>query len=225
MLTFWPPALYLQNKSTLIIISSMINLESMIRIYLWISSLSEGYPPLVFPTMQLMVEALNLHVIAVAWDLQYLTCLAEASRTKIKPLEVTDMISGTMVTRPGKLFYDTLKVRIMQWWLFMWPKQCCQNDHFISLQCMARLNNRCHPDELRDFVEHGGHDPEEFPFLEEQSVLRRLEATLFSLRNWSMTKSKAALNNWHVRDFVLITQGDLLNAQDCYKLLQVIIER
>ena len=90
---------------------------------------------------------------------------------------------------------------------------------------MARLNNRCHPDELRDFVEHGGHDPEEFPFLEEQSVLRRLEATLFSLRNWSMTKSKAALNNWHVRDFVLITQGDLLNAQDCYKLLQVIIEQ
>ena len=64
--------------------------------------------------MQLMVEALNLHVIAVAWDLQYLTCLAEASRTKIKPLEVTDMISGTMVTRPGKLFYDTLKVHIMQ---------------------------------------------------------------------------------------------------------------
>ena len=96
---------------------------------------------------------------------------------------------------------------------------------FILFQCMARLNNRCHPDELRDFVEHGGHDPEEFPFLEEQSVLRRLEATLFSLRNWSMTKSKAALNNWHVRDFVLITQGDLLNAQDCYKLLQVIIER
>ena len=87
---------------------------------------------------------------------------------------------------------------------------------------MARLNNRCHPDELRDFVEHGSHDPEEFPFLEEQSVLRRLEATLFSLRNWSVTKSKAALNNWHVRDFVLITQGDLLNTQDCYKLLQVI---
>ena len=87
---------------------------------------------------------------------------------------------------------------------------------------MARLNNRCHPDELRDFVEHGSHDPEEYPFLEEQSVLRRLEATLFSLRNWSVTKSKAALNNWHVRDFILITQGDLLNTQDCYKLLQVI---
>ena len=71
---------------------------------------SEGYPPLVFPTMQLMVEALNLHVISVAWDLQYLTCLAESSRTKIKPMNVTDMNSGTMVTKPGKLFYDTLLV-------------------------------------------------------------------------------------------------------------------
>ena len=60
--------------------------------------------------MQLMVEALNLHVISVAWDLQYLTCLAESSRTKIKPMNVTDMNSGTMVTKPGKLFYDTLLV-------------------------------------------------------------------------------------------------------------------
>ena len=57
--------------------------------------------------------------------------------------------------------------------------------------------------------------------MEEQSILRRLEATLFTLRNWSVTKSKAAVNNWQVRDFVLITQGDLLNTQDCYTLLQV----
>ena len=57
--------------------------------------------------------------------------------------------------------------------------------------------------------------------MEEQSILRRLEATLFTLRNWSVTKSKAAVNNWLVRDFVLITQGDLLNTQDCYTLLQV----
>ena len=93
--------------------------------------------------------------------------------------------------------------------------------YFSKFQCITRLNNRCHPDELRDFVEHGSHDPEEFPFMEEQSILRRLEATLFTLRNWSVTKSKAAVNNWHVRDFVLITQGDLLNTQDCYTLLQV----
>ena len=93
--------------------------------------------------------------------------------------------------------------------------------YFSNFQCITRLNNRCHPDELRDFVEHGSHDPEEFPFMEEQSILRRLEATLFTLRNWSVTKSKAAVNNWHVRDFVLITQGDLLNTQDCYTLLQV----
>jgi hypothetical protein len=86
---------------------------------------------------------------------------------------------------------------------------------------MARLNNRCHPDELRDFVEHGTHDAEEFPFLEEQYILRRLEATLFSLRNWSVTRAKGALNNWQVREFLLITQGDLLNSQDCYSLIQV----
>jgi len=156
----------------------------------------EGYPPLVFPTMHLMVEALNMHVITVSWDLQYLTCLAESSRAKLKAIEVTEMNSGTTVSQPGNLFYDTLK-------------------------SITRLNNRCHPDELRDFVEHGSHDPEEFPFMEEQSILRRLEATLFTLRNWSVTKSKAAVNNWHVRDFVLITQGDLLNTQDCYTLLQL----
>ena len=74
---------------------------------------SEGYSPLVFPTMHLMVEALNLHVIAVSWDLQYLTCLAESSRARIKTIEVTNMVSGTTVTKPGKLFYDTLTVNIL----------------------------------------------------------------------------------------------------------------
>ena len=62
--------------------------------------------------MQLLVEALNLHVISTSWDLQYLTCLAESSRSKLRPIEVTNMISGTTVTKPGKLFYDTLKVGI-----------------------------------------------------------------------------------------------------------------
>ena len=38
---------------------------------------------------------------------------------------------------------------------------------------MSRLNNRCHPDMIRDFIEHGGHDPEEFPFMEEVQALRR----------------------------------------------------
>ena len=93
--------------------------------------------------------------------------------------------------------------------------------YFSNFHCITCLNNRCHPEELRDFVEHWSQDPEEFPFMEEQSILRRLEATLFTLRNWSVTKSKAAVNNWQVRDFVLITQGDLLNTQDCYTLLQV----
>ena len=60
--------------------------------------------------MHLLVEALNLHVITVSWDLQYLTCLAESSRAKIKMMDVTDMNSGVTVTQPGKLFYDTIKV-------------------------------------------------------------------------------------------------------------------
>ena len=62
--------------------------------------------------MHLLVEALNLHVIGVSWDIQYLTCLAESSRTKLRPVEVEDMNSGTTVSQPGKLFYDTLKVSI-----------------------------------------------------------------------------------------------------------------
>ena len=92
------------------------------------------------------------------------------------------------------------------------------------MQLLVHLNNRCIPDVLNDIVTHGAHDPEEFPFLEEQSILRRLEATLFSLRNWSVTRSKFSLNNWQVKDFVLITQGDLLNTKDCYTLLQVILQ-
>ena len=58
----------------------------------------------------MMVEALNMHVITVSWDLQYLTCLAESSRAKLKAIEVTEMNSGTTVSQPGNLFYDTLKV-------------------------------------------------------------------------------------------------------------------
>ena len=60
-----------------------------------------------------MVESLNMHVITVSWDLQYLTCLAESSRAKLKAVDVTDMNSGTSVSQPGNLFYDTLKVKII----------------------------------------------------------------------------------------------------------------
>ena len=75
--------------------------------------ITEGYPALVFPTMHLMVESLNMHVITVSWDLQYLTCLAESSRAKLKAVDVTDMNSGTSVSQPGNLFYDTLKVKMI----------------------------------------------------------------------------------------------------------------
>ena len=78
---------------------------------------------------------------------------------------------------------------------------------------------------LRDFVEHGSHDPEEYPFLEEAYTLRRLLATLFALRNWANAKAHAALNGWNVRDFLLITQGDLVNVEDCFTILQVGLKR
>ena len=74
---------------------------------------------------------------------------------------------------------------------------------------------------IRDFVEHGSHDPEEFPFLEELHALRRLLATLYCLRNWATTKAHATLHTWQVRDFLLITQADLLNMEDCFVILQV----
>ena len=54
----------------------------------------------------------------------------------------------------------------------------------LYFQCIVRLNNRCHPDMIRDFVNHGTHDPEEYPFLEELHALRRLLATLYAMRNW-----------------------------------------
>ena len=47
---------------------------------------------------------------------------------------------------------------------------------------MSRLNNRCHPDMIRDFIEHGGHDPEEFPFMEEAQALRRYLIYLYEYK-------------------------------------------
>ena len=50
----------------------------------------------------------------------------------------------------------------------------------------------------------------------------RLETTLFSMRNWQASRANATLHNWHVKEFLLITQCDLLNASDdCFGLLQV----
>ena len=54
----------------------------------------------------------------------------------------------------------------------------------------------------------------------------RLETTLFSMRNWQASRANATLHNWHVKEFLLITQCDLLNASDdCFGLLQVKISR
>ena len=61
--------------------------------------------------MHLLVEGLNLHCIAVSWDLQYLQCLAEASRAKTATVAVKGMPSGVVASKTGKLFYDTIKVK------------------------------------------------------------------------------------------------------------------
>ena len=75
---------------------------------------------------------------------------------------------------------------------------------------------------IRDFVEHGNHDPEEYPFLEEIYSLRRLLTTLHSVCNWAGSRANSTLQSWQVRDFLLITQGDLLNIDECLTILQVI---
>ena len=42
------------------------------------------------------------------------------------------------------------------------------------------------------------------------------------MRNWQASRANATLHNWHVKEFLLITQCDLLNASDdCFGLLQV----
>ena len=82
--------------------------------------LSDTYPPLVFPTMHMLVEAVNLHVISSSWDLQFLSCLSESTRSKSAVLNINAnmkeggmrniMCNGTKATKTGKLFYDTIKV-------------------------------------------------------------------------------------------------------------------
>ena len=76
---------------------------------------------------------------------------------------------------------------------------------------------------IRDFVNHGTHDPEEYPFLEELHALRRLLATLFALRNWAESRAQSTLHTWQMRDFLLITQVDAQNIEDCFEILQVVL--
>ena len=82
---------------------------------------ADAYPPLIFPSMHMLVEAVNLHVISSTWDIQFLSCLSETTRSKSAVLNVNAstkdgsmrniMCNGTKATKTGKLFYDTIKVR------------------------------------------------------------------------------------------------------------------
>ena len=91
--------------------------------------------------------------------------------------------NGEKVTKTGKLFYDTIKVRNGKASLGILQPQiegfcdCLLEVHICisfkkPFQSISRLNNRCHPDMMMDFVEHGEHDPEEFPFMEEVQAMK-----------------------------------------------------
>ena len=45
-------------------------------------------------------------------EFQFLKCLAESSQHKSSVVDVADMRSGDKATKTGKLFYDTLKVKM-----------------------------------------------------------------------------------------------------------------
>jgi len=157
------------------------------------AQMGESYPSLVLPAVHIIVETLNLHVIASSWDLQMVRCLAVSSRSKTSHVVLGDQSQSSLA---GKHFNQTIN-------------------------CLVHLNNRCIPDVLRDIVDHGTHDPEEFPFLEEIHVLSRLQASLFAIRNWVESKSAATIQSWKVADFFLINHGDLLRLLPPFDLLQI----
>ena len=70
----------------------------------------DGYPPVVFPSIHVLVESLDLHVITASWDLQFLACLSESTRAKTTTVDVQGMKNGSQASKTGRLFYDTLKV-------------------------------------------------------------------------------------------------------------------
>ena len=184
-----------------------------------------------FPSIHVLVENLDLHVITASWDLQFLACLSESTRAKTTAVDVQGMKNGSQASMTGKLFYDTLKVSLSTTYVLDQTESelgmiCHLRGSIISLhgfQCIIRLNNRCHPDMIRDFVNHGTHDPEEYPFLEELHALRRLLATLFALRNWAESRAQSTLHTWQMRDFLLVTQVDVQNIEDCFEILQVLL--
>ena len=74
------------------------------------NQIADGYPAVAFPSIHLLVESLDLHVITASWDLQFLSCLSESARPKTTAVDVGGMKNGTQASKTGKLFYDTLKV-------------------------------------------------------------------------------------------------------------------
>ncbi|CAB4056479.1 unnamed protein product [Lepeophtheirus salmonis] len=152
------------------------------------SPIDDDYSPLAFPCVQILVENFNLHAISFFWDLQYMVSVSEASKPKTEIIPYAEGVCGTTITKTGRYLHDTIKI-------------------------LSSCNNRCNPDVLRNFVEHGTHDPEDISFLEELHVLRRLQATLFCIRNWACQKGEAALRAWQFKDFLMTTQNDILNAQ------------
>ena len=120
--------------------------------------------------------------------------LAASSRPKTQRV-ILDDSSHSSIT--GKLFNETVNVSsncslrsketsIITPFYDNWVLPCtfaAKVTYCCTLQSLVHLNNRCIPDVLNDIVSHGLHDPEEFPFLEEMHILRRLQVSPSSLIN------------------------------------------
>ena len=141
--------------------------------------------------------------------LQIIRCQAYGSRQKTQRLILDD---GSHSSVTGKLFNETVNVSL--------GLKCIEFNRAL-FQILVHLNNRCLPDVLNDIVIHGSHDPEEYSFLEEIHILRRLQATYFACRNWVDSKSAINIQSWKVADFFIINHGDLRRMVPFFDLLQV----
>ena len=73
-------------------------------------------------------------------------------------------------------------------------------------QSVSRLNNKCQPDMIRDFIEHGAHDPEEFPFMEEVQALRRYRNTVINVHLGCITISLPSTNDTTLQNSLVLRE-------------------
>ncbi|XP_023344731.1 uncharacterized protein LOC111713966 [Eurytemora carolleeae] len=153
----------------------------------------DGYPSLILPAVHIIIETFSIHAVSASWDLQVLRSLALSIRPKPQRVLQDDL---SLATLAGSYFKKTIN-------------------------SLVHFNNLCLPDIMNDIVSHGVHDPEEFPFLEELHVLRRLKATLYTVQNWVESRSAEYIQSWRVGDFFIINHADLARIYPSFDLLQI----